>query len=48
MAIELERCRRMVAGTGNALATLVESINTRLDAPVAPPALAPLHFDTRE
>jgi hypothetical protein len=48
MAVELERCRRMVAGTGGALASLVESINERLDAPKGPPALAPLHFDRRE
>jgi len=33
MALELERCRRMVAGTGNALAELAESIGDRLEPP---------------
>jgi DNA repair exonuclease SbcCD ATPase subunit len=33
MALELERCRRMVAGTGTALAELAESVGDRLEAP---------------
>lgn len=45
LAIELERCRRMVAGTGNALAELVESLGDKLERTMP---LATQHLDVRE
>jgi hypothetical protein len=37
MAIEMERCRRMIAGTGSALAELAEHLGEKLDSRPVPP-----------
>jgi hypothetical protein len=44
MEVELERYRRMIAGTGDVLADLVESINARFETQ----PLLPLPVDARE
>ncbi len=38
MAIEMERCRRMIAGTGSALAELAETLGEKLDSRPGSPA----------